>query len=132
MIEKRRDEALGIEVESGGEGDFDGWIFGEKGGAEGAGGVFLRVEEGALLLGVDNPDPFDADGEIFLNFGEHTDHAVFWREDFDDEEGRDGGDAGAYVVGQPRCEVGYPVTVSRDLNSDFCEHQQAEAAPELP
>ena len=29
-----------------------------------------------MFLGIDYPDPFDADGEILPNFREHADHGV--------------------------------------------------------
>ena len=74
---------LGIEIEGGGEGDFDGRVVGSENVADCAGGVLLRIEQRAFFLRVDDPDPFDADGKKLLNFGEHADHAVFRGQNFD-------------------------------------------------
>ena len=121
----------GVEVESGDERDFDNRIFSAEDVAEGTGGVFLRIEKGALFPRVDDPDPFDADGEIFLDFREHAYHAVFRRENFDDKKWGDGGDGGADVVVAPDCEVGYAVAGEGDLYCDFRKYADAQFGPEL-
>jgi hypothetical protein len=121
---------LRIEIEGGGERDFDGGAIGAEDVAECAGRVFLGVEESALFLGIDDPDPFDANGKILLNFWEHADHTVFRRKNFDYQKWGDGRDTGADVVVAPNGDVGDTVARGGDFYRNFRKHADAELGSE--
>src|SRR5207237_9011310 len=103
-----------VDIQRAGQGDFDGWIFGAENVRQRAGRVLLRVADGALLDGIDQPDPFHSDGKILGDFWLHAGDAVFGREKW-----RNGGASVTDVMVTPHRHVGDAVAGGTDSNRNF-------------